>query len=171
VKYVQCTDDHKPTNADERNRIIRASGVVSNGRVDGDLSVSRAIGDWQFKADSSLHLFEQKVSPEPDVTKYIARPGDWLLLACDGISERLSTEQVSRFITENLRENDDPVQTAKGLCDYPLQSGSKDNMTVIVVQFMDATEWLTKGGHQAEHPFFVDGPLHPEDASFMNAYR
>eukprot|EP00475_Leptophrys_vorax_P033673 TRINITY_DN532_c0_g1_i1.p1 TRINITY_DN532_c0_g1~~TRINITY_DN532_c0_g1_i1.p1 ORF type:complete len:401 (-),score=72.34 TRINITY_DN532_c0_g1_i1:85-1287(-) len=171
VKYIQCTEDHKPTNADERNRIIRASGIVSNGRVDGDLSVSRAIGDWQFKTDNSLPLFEQKVSPEPDVTKVIARPGDWLLLACDGIFERLSTEQVARFITDNLKEHDDPVETAKALCDYSLQSGSKDNMTVIIVQFKDGTEWSNKGDSPAGTPFFVDGPLHPEDASFMNAYR
>jgi serine/threonine protein phosphatase PrpC len=169
VSYLQCTDDHKPTNAKEKERILKADGVVSNGRVDGDLSVSRAIGDWQFKTNSKLHLFEQKVSCEPDISEVEARPGDWLLLACDGIFERLSSDQVARFITDRLSQKEDPVSVARDLCDYGIQSGSKDNMTVVLVYFKDGSAWLpdtTQG-----EPFFIEGPLYPEDASFMNAYR
>jgi protein phosphatase 2C family protein 2/3 len=42
--------DHKPTLPGETNRIIRADGEVSSdGRVNGTLALSRAIGDFEFK--------------------------------------------------------------------------------------------------------------------------
>jgi serine/threonine protein phosphatase PrpC len=172
VQFLQCTDDHKPTNAREKERILKADGIVSNGRVDGDLSVSRAIGDWQFKTNSKLHLFEQKVSPEPDIFEVEAFNDDWILLACDGIFERLSSDQVARFINEKLSQSGDPVSVSRELCDYAIQSGSKDNMTVVLIYFKEGMSWLDSTPEvKAGEPFYIDGPVYPEDPSFMNAYR
>ena len=41
--------DHKPTDDDEERRIRAAGGYVSAGRVEGDLAVSRGLGDFRFK--------------------------------------------------------------------------------------------------------------------------
>lgn len=43
------SDDHKPENEDELIRIEAAGMDVSDGRVNGKLSLSRAIGDLAFK--------------------------------------------------------------------------------------------------------------------------
>lgn len=41
--------DHKPKVAAERQRILQAGGFIVDGRVNGDLSLSRALGDFRHK--------------------------------------------------------------------------------------------------------------------------
>lgn len=43
------TLDHKPAREDESKRIRDAGGFVINNRVMGELAVSRAFGDSEFK--------------------------------------------------------------------------------------------------------------------------
>lgn len=53
--------DHKPNLELERKRIENAGGCVQWKRVDGDLAVSRAFGDFQYKTRPDLKPQEQKV--------------------------------------------------------------------------------------------------------------
>jgi protein phosphatase 2C family protein 2/3 len=46
---VALSDDHKPDNAEEKERVLAAGGEVKFGRVNGDLAVSRAVGDFVYK--------------------------------------------------------------------------------------------------------------------------
>ena len=41
--------DHKPKVTAERQRILQAGGFIVDGRVNGDLSLSRALGDFRHK--------------------------------------------------------------------------------------------------------------------------
>jgi serine/threonine protein phosphatase PrpC len=42
--------DHKPLDEEEKSRIIKAGGfVTSEGRVNGNLNLSRSLGDFKFK--------------------------------------------------------------------------------------------------------------------------
>ncbi|GMH80649.1 hypothetical protein TL16_g08635 [Triparma laevis f. inornata] len=59
---VPLSDDHKPYNATEASRIETAGGYVSMKRVDGDLAVSRALGDFQYKDCPDLSAESQKVT-------------------------------------------------------------------------------------------------------------
>lgn len=54
------SEDHKPEDYGEKTRIERAGGVVHFGRVEGNLAVSRALGDFEYK-DKSLPPDQQKV--------------------------------------------------------------------------------------------------------------
>ena len=51
---VGMSIDHKPNNEGEQRRIEAAGGVVHMKRVDGDLAVSRAIGDFTYKQNKAL---------------------------------------------------------------------------------------------------------------------
>lgn len=41
--------DHKPDDEIEFNRIKAAGGFVTEGRVNGNLNLSRAMGDFEYK--------------------------------------------------------------------------------------------------------------------------
>ena len=43
---VELTRDHKPCDREEKRQVERAGGKVVDGRVNGDLGVSRALGDY-----------------------------------------------------------------------------------------------------------------------------
>ncbi len=45
----EMSEDHKPDNFGERKRIEAAGGFVEEGRVRGILSLSRALGDLEYK--------------------------------------------------------------------------------------------------------------------------
>lgn len=55
------SEDHKPYDEIERKRIEKAGGCVQWKRVDGDLAVSRAMGDFQYKNRPDLPAKDQKV--------------------------------------------------------------------------------------------------------------
>ena len=43
-KLVQLSEDHKPESEIEKGRIEKAGGMIMNGRVNGGLNLTRAIG-------------------------------------------------------------------------------------------------------------------------------
>ena len=54
ISTFDLSDDHKPDNEDELIRIEAAGCTVSDGRVAGKLSLSRAIGDLAYKQNTKL---------------------------------------------------------------------------------------------------------------------
>lgn len=46
------SEDHKPENSQEHARIQRAGGFVEEGRVNGMLALSRALGDFEYKGNA-----------------------------------------------------------------------------------------------------------------------
>lgn len=41
--------DHKPDLENEKERVKNAGGFISDGRINGNLNLSRAIGDLEYK--------------------------------------------------------------------------------------------------------------------------
>lgn len=71
----------------EKNRINAAGGFVDFGRVNGNLALSRAIGDFEFKKSAELAPEAQIVTAFPDVeTHDLTDDDEFLVLACDGES-------------------------------------------------------------------------------------
>ena len=66
-RAINMSEDHKPENAGELSRIQRSGGFVEDGRVNGMLALSRALGDFEYKSNSSIPKKDQAVSAFPDV--------------------------------------------------------------------------------------------------------
>lgn len=61
-KAVPLSVDHKPNDPEEMRRIMAAGGWVDACRVNGNLALSRALGDFIFKNNDSLKPEEQIVT-------------------------------------------------------------------------------------------------------------
>lgn len=66
-KAVPLSRDHKPTLKDERARIEAAGGFVEYKRVNGNLALSRALGDFMFKRNDHKSAQEQIVTGKYEV--------------------------------------------------------------------------------------------------------
>ncbi|KYN99022.1 protein phosphatase 2C [Plasmodium gaboni] len=97
--------DHKPHLQTEEARIKKAGGYIANGRVDGNLNLTRAIGDLHYKRDPFLPQKDQKISAFPEITCVTLTPEDeFLFLACDGIWDCKDGQDVVGFVKTRLEK-------------------------------------------------------------------
>jgi serine/threonine protein phosphatase PrpC len=144
-KVVELSFDHKPDNEKEKTRINKAGGSVIEGRVDGNLNLSRALGDLRYKKDKNLKPEEQMISGEPEVYKYPITPDfDYVIMGCDGVYETQSNQQIIDFFCKEFKAtsgNSLKPAVEKYLdsnCspDYVKTEGAGcDNMTCIAIKF------------------------------------
>ena len=124
-KVAAATLDHKPVSPPEKERIVKAGGSVMIQRVNGSLAVSRALGDFEYKNVEGKGQCEQLVSPEPDVFYETRTDEDeFLVLACDGIWDVMSNEQLCDFIRNRLEITDDLTAICNSVLDTCLSKVS-----------------------------------------------
>ncbi|XP_020577264.1 probable protein phosphatase 2C 50 [Phalaenopsis equestris] len=143
---IPLSVDHKPDREDEYQRIDAAGGKVIQwygSRVFGVLAMSRAIGDRYLKP---------WIIPEPEVVIVPrAREDECLILASDGLWDVMSNEEAcevarKRILLWHKRNSGITCSTRRAVVAHPaaqeaadyllklaLQKGSKDNITVVVV--------------------------------------
>lgn len=135
----ELTKDHHPNRDDERLRVENAGGYVVDWggvpRVNGQLAVSRAIGDVSFKSYGVISA--------PEVTDWrpLTANDSYLVATSDGIFEKLSLQDVCDLIWEI--ENHGPRRSKLSTsCLYSLadcivnmafEKGSMDNVAAVVV--------------------------------------
>ncbi|XP_066480657.1 protein phosphatase 1B isoform X1 [Tiliqua scincoides] len=133
------TQDHKPCNPREKERIQNAGGSVMIQRVNGSLAVSRALGDYDYKCVDGKGPTEQLVSPEPEVYEIVrAEEDEFIVLACDGIWDVMSNEELCEFVKSRLEVTDDLEKVCNWVVDTCLHKGSRDNMSIVLVCFSNA---------------------------------
>jgi len=151
-RAIPLSRDHKPTLKDERKRIEAAGGFVEYKRVNGNLALSRALGDFIFKRNDHKSPQEQIVTAFPEVQQFTVNE-DWefVVLACDGIWDVMTSEEVVQFVRPRLAHakigNEEsnvsihPEEICEELLNYclapdALMGTGCDNMTVILVCFL-----------------------------------
>ena len=78
--------------------MLHAGHMVEEGRVDGIIAISRAIGDWEYKSPN-LDAAKMAVSAYPEVRCFeITRDLDFLICACDGIWDCMTSQQAVDFV-------------------------------------------------------------------------
>ncbi|KAJ6239154.1 phosphatase 2c [Anaeramoeba flamelloides] len=118
---IPITKSQKPSDPEEKKRIEEAGGTVKDGRVDGILAVSRALGDGYLK---------NKISPVPQINSFqLSSTDSFIILACDGVWDVLSDPVAVEIVSEEI----DPQKAAKRLRDEAYNHGSTDNISVITI--------------------------------------
>ncbi|KAK1276660.1 putative protein phosphatase 2C 8 [Acorus gramineus] len=126
--------DHKPNRPDELERVEAAGGRVINWdgyRILGVLATSRSIGD---------HYLKPYVTCEPEVTVTDRTIHDeFLILASDGLWDVVSNEDACAVTKRCLARRSAingaaSTEAAAVLVELALSRGSKDNISVIVVE-------------------------------------
>lgn len=164
--------DHKPQNAGESVRIRAAGGYVEVGRVNGNLALSRAIGDFDFKRSAELPPEEQIVTAYPDVIEHeITADDEFLILACDGIWDCMHSQEVVEFVRRGVVADHSLELICENLMDHCLAPASDvsgvgcDNMTVMIVALLNGKskeEWYAMIKERVNNGI---GPVAPESSA------
>lgn len=112
-------------------RIHKAGGRVTQykndvARVQDQLAVSRALGDYS--------LDKRLIPASPDIIQYPNNSSAaFIILACDGIWDVMTNEQVASFISEKV-SNTSLEDIISQLLDQCINLESTDNMSVYIIK-------------------------------------
>jgi serine/threonine protein phosphatase PrpC len=105
--------------------------------VSGDLAVSRALGDFMHKRVVGKDMYEQPVSDELDVLEVRRKysSSEWVVLACDGIWDVLSSEDVAMLVDSMAKFGClDEGKISSVIVNSAMSRGSTDNLTCLVAR-------------------------------------
>lgn len=139
-KIFIMNSEHKPNDVLEKERIIRAGGVIVNGRINENLNLSRALGDIGYKKNKLLGYREQIISGFPDVVVRELESRDFVVfMGCDGVFERLNDIEIRNFVFESLLQGDKLEVGVRRVLDETLAPGLNfggkgyDNMSAVMI--------------------------------------
>ena len=147
----QMTHDHKPDSAKEKNRIYKSGGWISEGRIKGNLNLSRSLGDFEYKQGKKISPKEQMITAFPEINiEIIDESCEFIIVGCDGIWDCLTPQGACDYVRTRLYDqntgitnNDIKISTIIEEMmnsiiadDIGNESGiGCDNMTCIIIQF------------------------------------
>ena len=122
----KLTYDDLVSDETENHRIIKEGGFIKNGRVCGQLMISRAFGDWQSKPYGVICT--------PHVTKIdINDDFKYVIMASDGVWDALDDLDVYKLSLS--------AENSKSLCNDIIQEAldkdSTDNLSCFVIKLND----------------------------------
>lgn len=150
---VELSFDHKPASEIEKTRIEAAGGYLEDtpggARVNGNLNLSRAVGDLEYKKRDDLPPEAQIICSTPDVLiKKLTLEDEFLILACDGVWDVMTNQEACDFVRKRLLENIDIGKIGQELLDTCLTPDPQktdglgtDNMTVVIVKLKESSTW------------------------------
>ena len=121
------TQDHVPNRVDESLRIIKNGGVIYEKRVNGFLSITRAFGDYA--------LSKKLIIAEPDYEEILLNEHKFLVLATDGLWNRVAKEEIVGILDAKKSVQDINL-LAKMLGMFAIKRNSSDNITVMVIDLL-----------------------------------
>ena len=144
VAYAQ-SEDHKPDMKSEKDRILNAEGWVTDGRVKGNLNLTRGFGDLEYKQNKKLKPEEQMITANPDIKEVNFEDDiEFVIIGCDGIWDCLKNQEACDFVSKRLKENPE-IKISKIIEEmldsiiakdlYSENGIGSDNMTCIVIVF------------------------------------
>ncbi|XP_030460369.1 protein phosphatase 2C 57 [Syzygium oleosum] len=159
------TNPHRPygsskVSLNEIRRIREAGGWVSNGRICGDISVSRAFGDiryktkkiemlqkgvkegrWSEKFISRIQFNGDLVIASPDIYQVaLGSDAEFIVLASDGLWDYMNSSDAIEFVRNQLRQHGNVQLASEALAEAALDRRSQDNITIVIAE-LGRTDW------------------------------
>ncbi|KAI0632105.1 PP2C-domain-containing protein [Trametes polyzona] len=149
--------DHKPQNEQEKSRIVAAGGYIEYGRVNGNLALARALGDFDYKKNASLRPEAQIITSDPEVIEHaITEDDEFVIIACDGIWDCLTSQQAVNVVRRLIANGRKLTEICEEICELCLAPDTTtgagigcDNMTIMIVGLLhgrteeDWYRWVT----------------------------
>lgn len=114
---------HKVSNLNEEARIKKSGGSIINGRLAGNLLISRSLGDFDLREYGLISTPETK---ESELFK-----NKMLIIASDGIWDVIKREDVVKLLRANAKRGIDDL--AKFIVKDAVDKGSLDNISIVIV--------------------------------------
>ncbi|CAG9326602.1 unnamed protein product [Blepharisma stoltei] len=138
-RAINMSQDHKPELENEFRRIKDAGGSVIDGRINGNLNLSRSLGDFNYK-DPSVPPERHMITACPELkVEQLGQEDDFIVIGCDGIWDILTSQQCVDFVYDRLGRLS-LEEIARQICDRCLARSVDenlgrgcDNMSVIIV--------------------------------------
>ncbi|KAL7663108.1 Adenylate cyclase [[Candida] zeylanoides] len=131
ANHVLLTTKHDPTTRSEFERIRASGGYVSgDGTLDGDLSVSRGVGFFNYLPHTHSG---------PDITQVELSAGRSGGVEMIVIATRVLWDYITYELAVDIlrQEKNDPMRAAQKLRDYALGYGATDKINVMILTLGD----------------------------------
>jgi len=123
-KAIRLTEEHKASDVAESKRIIDRGGFIINGRVNGQIIITRSLGD---------HLMKEYIIGDPFLHfEKLTEKDTHLIVACDGLWDVVEDQAAADFVLENSKLSAGEI--SKKLLIKALQDGTTDNLTIMVIK-------------------------------------
>ena len=138
---IPMSTDHKPELEKEKDRIYKADGWITDGRVKGNLNLTRGLGDLDYKQNKKLKPEEQMITSNPDIKiEDFSNDVDFIIIGCDGIWDCLTNQQACDFVKNRYNNQEKLSKIIEEMMDsicandlYNETGVGCDNMTCMII--------------------------------------
>ncbi|KAJ6741891.1 PROTEIN PHOSPHATASE 2C 27-RELATED [Salix viminalis] len=132
----EMSEDHRPCCIKERTRIESLGGFIDDGYLNGQLGVTRALGDWHLEGMKKTGDKSGPLSAEPELKSVIlTKEDEFLIIGSDGIWDVYSNQNAVDFVRKRLQEHNDVKQCCREMVGEAIRREATDNLTVVIVSF------------------------------------
>ncbi|KAE8675861.1 putative protein phosphatase 2C 27 [Hibiscus syriacus] len=133
---IEMSKDHRPCCMKERRRIESLGGFVDDGYLNGQLGVTRALGDWHLEGMKEVGERIGPLIAEPELKMItLTKEDEFLIIGSDGIWDVFTTQNAVDFTRRRLQQHNDVKLCCKEIVEEALKRGATDNLTVVLVAF------------------------------------
>ena len=133
---IEMSTDHRPLCNKERMRIESLGGVIDDGYLNGQLSVTRALGDWHLEGMKEMGGRGGPLSAEPELKLMtLTKEDEFLIIGSDGIWDVFRSQNAVDFARRRLQQHNDVKQCCMEIIEEAIRREATDNLTVVMVCF------------------------------------
>lgn len=133
---IEMSKDHRPCCAKERRRIESLGGYVDDGYLNGQLGVTRALGDWHLEGLKDEGERGGPLSAEPELKlTTLTKDDEFLIIGSDGIWDVFTNQNAVDFARRKLQEHNDVKLCCNEIVEEAIKRGATDNLTLVMVSF------------------------------------